>query len=303
MSDLQLKIKVIQANGLQRGDKTSSDPFVVAKFMGLGKIMNSVQTSVVHNCLNPVWNQDLTLYPKSMADVLLLKVYDHDTLSKDNLLGMVEIPLERFFQKGWQDNWFQLMGRKGSWKSLIGGHSTWYNVPGQLHIQMWFGLSAQATGLASLSQPYAIPPTGQTGPYYTKESQTYNSGFNPVLIGPPGYQQPGLNSGIQQPGLNTGIQQPGLNTAYQQPGLNTGIQQPGLNTAYQQPGLNTGYQQPGLNSGFQQPGPCTGFHPVQNTGYIQPMSYPCGVTPTGFQGTNIPISTTTTSTTYQTKPL
>jgi hypothetical protein len=236
MSDLQLKIRVIQASGLQRGDKNSSDPFVVAKFRGLGKMMTSVQTSVIHNTLNPVWNQDLTLYPKNVSDVLLLKVYDHDTLSKDNLLGMVEVPLDRFFQQGWQDNWIQLMSRKGSWKSLIGGHPTWISVPGQIHVQFWFGLSSQATGLASLSLPYATNPlSGQTAnSNYSKEVQTFACGWNPV--------SGGLNQGYQ-----TGFQQP-LNQ-----GLNQGSQQ-----QYNQPlnqGLNQGFQQPfnqPLNQGLQQ---------------------------------------------------
>jgi len=163
MSDLQVKIRVLEAHGLSRGDvgKNSSDPFVVAKFRGLGKMMTSVQTSVIHNTLNPVWNQDLTLYPKNNTDILLLKVYDHDALSKNNLLGMVEIPLERFFQQGTQDNWVQLMNRKGSWKSLVGGHPTWFSVPGQLHVQLWFGLAnqtLQSTGLAPQSNAFV---TGQ----------------------------------------------------------------------------------------------------------------------------------------------
>jgi len=238
MSDLQVRIKILEAVGLSRGDtgKNTSDPFVVAKFRGLGKLMSSVQTSVIHNTLNPVWNQDLSLYPKNAGDVLMLKVYDHDTLSKDNLLGMVEIPLERFFQQGFQDNWIQLMGRKGSWKKLVGGHPTWYAVPGQLHIQLWFGLSSQiqSTGQAApqnmptmgqtqqtvhLQQPSMQPPVqysnttttfnsasafgstyDQSGQINAKEAQTFSCGFNPVMNpkGYGGYQQQGFQQGFQQ---------------------------------------------------------------------------------------------------------
>jgi len=205
MSDLQVKIRVLEAHGLSRGDigKSSSDPFVVAKFRGLGKMMNSVQTSVIHNTLNPVWNQDLTLYPKNNNDVLLLKVYDHDALSKNNLLGMVEIPLERFFQQGVQDWWVQLMNKKGSWKSLVGGHPTWYSVPGQLHIQLQFELTQSSTGFMMgglQSQAYLGQQQPQQqqqqfvqqGQYQTQQpinpvqynketTQTFVSGFNPVL--------------------------------------------------------------------------------------------------------------------------
>lgn len=146
MSDLEVRIKVLEARGLQRGDRTSSDPFVVAKFKGLGKMLaNKAQTSVVHNTLNPVWNQELQLYPKTTTDTLLLKVYDHDTLTKDNLLGMIEIPLDRFFQRGGQDNWFQLMNKKFGWKSMMHGHPVWHCVPGTIHIQLWFGLSRESS--------------------------------------------------------------------------------------------------------------------------------------------------------------
>jgi len=200
-------------------EKNSSDPFVVAKFKGFGKMMNSVQTSVIHNTLNPCWNQELCLYPKNATDVLLLKVYDHDTLSKDNLLGMVEIPLERFFQQGFQDHWIQLMGRKGSWKSLVGGHPTWYAVPGQLHIQLWFGLSSQiqSTGQAPpqitpvvMGSQFGQPtqqqqPNGNacgygssyatTGLVNSKECQTFQCGFNPVT-NPKTFNTSG---GFQQP--------------------------------------------------------------------------------------------------------
>lgn len=187
MSDLQLKLRIQQAYGLQKGDKNSSDPFVVAKFKGLGKMMNSVQTSVIHNTLNPVWNQELTLYPKTAADVLLLKVYDHDTLTKDNLLGMVEVPLERFFQQGTQDNWLQLMRKKGSWKAVIGGHPTWYTVPGQLQFSIWFGLASssiaqQGTGLAqnqTFNQPQQytnIAPKSMS----VDPVQMFNTGFQPI---------------------------------------------------------------------------------------------------------------------------
>jgi len=177
--------------------------------------------------LNPTWNQDLVLYPKSATDVLLLKVYDHDTLTKDNLLGMVEIPLERFFQQGLQDNWLQLMKRKGGWKSLIGGHATWFSVPGALHFQLFFNLantSAVNTGLST--QQYVSTGSGTAPGSKDIPVLQYTTGFNPVqaplsTIGNPSFAQ-GINSsqGFNQQGLNTsqGFNQQGLNTSqgYQQ---------------------------------------------------------------------------------------
>jgi len=207
MSDLQVKIRVLEAHGLSRGDvgKNSSDPFVVAKFRGLGKIMTSVQTSVIHNTLNPVWNQDLTLYPKNNNEILLLKVYDHDALSKNNLLGMVEIPLERFFQQGLQDNWVQLMNRKGSWKSLVGGHPTWFSVPGQLHVQLWFGLANQTvqTGLAPLQSNAYVSQQGLGQQQYAQQGLGQQGLVGQQQYGQQGLGQQGLvgQQGLGQQGL------------------------------------------------------------------------------------------------------
>jgi len=191
MSDFELKIRVVEAHGVRRDDPYntgSADPFIIAKFKGLGKILTTHQTAVIHNTANPVWNEDFTLHPKSMSDVLFLKVYDHDSFSKDNLLGMVEIPLEPIFQKGVQENWLQLMKRKGAWKSIIGGHPSWTATLGQLHIKMWFGLSSQANGCTC---PKAVFQTyhhlqGQFTPsdYHSPPkdaTSVYRTGYNPII--------------------------------------------------------------------------------------------------------------------------
>jgi len=137
--NFQLRINVCEAFGLQKADKTgNADPFVVAKLRGKfwkGK----VQTSQIKQTLEPVWNQELMLYPKNISDILVLKIYDHDTLRKDNFLGMVEVPLERFFQQGMKDSWLQLMRKKQGWKRIYGKRPSYISAPGQLHVQIWFG--------------------------------------------------------------------------------------------------------------------------------------------------------------------
>jgi len=141
--NFQLRIKVFEAFGLQRADRNgSADPFVVAKLRG--KPMSGVKTSQMRNTLNPVWNQDLMLYPKGISEVLVLKIYDHDVLKRNNFLGMVEIPLEKFFQVGARDTWLQLMKRKAGWKKLFGGKPTYISASGQIHVQLWFGNSSQS---------------------------------------------------------------------------------------------------------------------------------------------------------------
>lgn len=191
-SAFDLRIRVLEAHGLNTmSDKKSlPDPFVVAKFKGMKYLMNKVQTSVFPNTVSPMWNQDLTLAPRNTADVLLIKVYDKDAL-KNNLLGMVEIPLERVFQQGVQDNWFQLMKRKAGWKTMVGGHPTWFSVPGTIHLQLWFGMANQFTGLAPIQpSPMAnmmnMPSTGMgmtgTGMTGTMNPMT-STGTIPVTTG------------------------------------------------------------------------------------------------------------------------
>lgn len=157
----QLKINILEAFGLQRADRNgSADPYVVAKLRG--KPLNgSVKTSQIKNNLNPQWNQELSLYPKSVNEVLVLKIYDHDSFKKNNFLGMVEIPLNRFFQQGQKDTWLQLMKRKAGWKRVFGQRPQYISAPGQIHIQLWFDNSAQSllsTGQASGN----VLPTAQS---------------------------------------------------------------------------------------------------------------------------------------------
>jgi len=226
-SSFQVKIKVIEAHGLSKKDKkTQSDPYVIAKFKGMKNMATSVQTSIINNNPNPVWNQELCLFPKSVNDVLLLKVYDSDHHKKDNLLGMVEIPLERFFQTGAQDSWFQLMKRKGAWKSLVGKAPFWFSVPGSLHIQLWFGNGSSSM----LSQGMA--PQYNTG--------VNNTGMNTTGMNNTGMNNTGMNTTGMNTGMNSGMNNTGMNTGFNNTGVNSGIATTGLN--------NNGLNNTGLNN-------------------------------------------------------
>lgn len=160
MSNFQLRITVIEAFGLQKTEKNNgtTDPFVVAKIRG--SFLKHVQTSIVTNNLSPYWNQELLLSPKNTSDVLVLKIYDKDRI-KNNFIGMVEIPLEKFFQQGPKDHWLQLMNRKSGWKRVYGGHPSWFSVPGQLHVQLWFGIMGQANPFAGLASSGQFVPSSQ----------------------------------------------------------------------------------------------------------------------------------------------
>jgi len=278
-NQFQVRVKVIEAVGVSRKQKKQTcDPYVVAKFRGMKNFANSVQTTIVNNSQNPVWNQEVCLYPKSVNDILLLKVYDSDHHKKDNLLGMVEIPLERFYQTGASDTWLQLMKRKGGWKSLVGKVPFFYSVPGSLHIQLWFGSAQDASmisqGLAQNQQQQMMNQPMNTG-MNQQMNQPMNTGMN---------QQ---NQMMNQP-MNTGMNQPINSTGMNQP-MNTGINQPINSTGMNQPINSTGMNQPMNSTGINQ----------QNDLEWQSRDFESGfspVNPNGFKWYNSQTTQTTTTT-------
>ncbi|XP_038982561.1 ADP-ribosylation factor GTPase-activating protein AGD12-like isoform X1 [Phoenix dactylifera] len=84
-----LKAKVIKGTNLAIRDMLSSDPYVV---LTLGKQV--AQTTIIKSNLNPVWNEELKLAVPKKYGPLKLHVFDHDMLSKDDLMGEAEVDLQ-----------------------------------------------------------------------------------------------------------------------------------------------------------------------------------------------------------------
>uniref|UniRef100_A0A803NHK4 C2 domain-containing protein n=1 Tax=Cannabis sativa TaxID=3483 RepID=A0A803NHK4_CANSA len=87
-----LRVHVNRGVDLAIRDVRSSDPYVVIR---MGK---QLKTRVVKNCVNPEWNEDLTL---SIADPTLpvkLFVYDKDTFSMDDKMGDAEFDIGPFVE-------------------------------------------------------------------------------------------------------------------------------------------------------------------------------------------------------------
>mmetsp|Transcript_55447 Transcript_55447/g.97879 ORF Transcript_55447/g.97879 Transcript_55447/m.97879 type:complete len:92 (+) Transcript_55447:2-277(+) len=53
-----------------------------------------MKSSVIHNTLNPVWNETLQLNVNNPTDPILLQVKDKDILTSDDPLGDTEIYLQ-----------------------------------------------------------------------------------------------------------------------------------------------------------------------------------------------------------------
>ncbi|KAG8075325.1 hypothetical protein GUJ93_ZPchr0006g40988 [Zizania palustris] len=84
-----LKVKVIRGTKLAVRDMLSSDPYVV---LTLGQ--QKAKTRVIKSNLNPFWNEVLTLSVPQRYGPLKLQVYDHDVLSRDDIMGEAEVDLQ-----------------------------------------------------------------------------------------------------------------------------------------------------------------------------------------------------------------
>jgi hypothetical protein len=71
-----------------------------------------------------------------LKDTLQLKVFDHDHLSKNDLLGIAEIPLSKYIMNEGQifDEWVPLMKKRRIFGGLKAGK-------GQVHLQFVYGVS------------------------------------------------------------------------------------------------------------------------------------------------------------------
>ncbi|XP_059072829.1 protein C2-DOMAIN ABA-RELATED 2 [Cryptomeria japonica] len=84
-----LKLRIIKGTNLAVRDMWTSDPYVVVRF-GHQK----VKTRVIKKNLNPVWDEELTMYvTHSIPLVLKLEVFDKDRLSRDDQMGNGEVDL------------------------------------------------------------------------------------------------------------------------------------------------------------------------------------------------------------------
>lgn len=99
----QLVVGIVEARDLMVGDINGfSDPFVQISLLDArGDVMPAGgvdQTSVVKKSLAPVWKERFVLgssaFDLRLATTLRCLIYDFDGLKKDDLLGVVEIPLD-----------------------------------------------------------------------------------------------------------------------------------------------------------------------------------------------------------------
>ena len=97
-----LGVKVIEAKNLKAADGDKSDPYCVLKVAD-----NEKKTKVIDCTLNPIWNQTFYFDIKSYStNELLIKIFDKDKLSKDDLLFQWIIPINKLQCGIVEDKWY-----------------------------------------------------------------------------------------------------------------------------------------------------------------------------------------------------
>jgi len=97
-----LQIMIVGARGLRDADWLPgggvSDPYCICEI--LTKPMSKVQTPVLNNTLNPVWNHEAEFPDYVPGDIFLFKVYDSDVGKQDDFLGSAVLESHQFYPFG-----------------------------------------------------------------------------------------------------------------------------------------------------------------------------------------------------------
>lgn len=94
-----VRLRVIGGNGLAKKDIFgASDPYVKIELVNVASVgpedyVDSVSTKTKKKTLNPRWDEEFVFRVKPPEHKLVLEVFDENRLTRDDFLGMVELPL------------------------------------------------------------------------------------------------------------------------------------------------------------------------------------------------------------------
>ncbi|KAL1299278.1 hypothetical protein HN51_043715 [Arachis hypogaea] len=77
-----IKLRIKRGINLAIRDTYSSDPYVVVKMEE-----QKLKTAYIRKNINPVWNEELTLYVKDVATPITMQVFDKDIFTADDEMG------------------------------------------------------------------------------------------------------------------------------------------------------------------------------------------------------------------------
>ncbi|KMZ69677.1 hypothetical protein ZOSMA_209G00100 [Zostera marina] len=84
-----LKVKVIRGVKLVVRDCVASDPYLIVRHNN-----HKLKTRVVKRCVNPQWNEELTLSIVDANQKIKIEVFDWDKFSFDDPMGVAKIDVQ-----------------------------------------------------------------------------------------------------------------------------------------------------------------------------------------------------------------
>uniref|UniRef100_A0A7S3DCA9 Ras GTPase-activating protein n=1 Tax=Palpitomonas bilix TaxID=652834 RepID=A0A7S3DCA9_9EUKA len=99
-----LYVTVVKGDGLAAADAGgTSDPYSVLKFEA-----DTVKTKVQKKTLNPTWNENFVFPVSQTNSLLVVNVFDHDTIGSDDFLGEFQVSVRDFLDQQPREKAFQL---------------------------------------------------------------------------------------------------------------------------------------------------------------------------------------------------
>jgi len=99
VGSLTISVTVVKVNGLPKADRSGhSDPYTVCKVYG--KPRSKAKTKVVGDTEDPVFDEELTIQGWKQGEPLVLSVFDHDLVGKDDMLATAQLPSAEFYPQG-----------------------------------------------------------------------------------------------------------------------------------------------------------------------------------------------------------
>lgn len=105
----QITVCVVEARGLRDADLFGrSDPYCEVR-LSSGDYRNFQRTRKIHGSLNPHWNEEFTFpVTRPESEQVILTIYDHDYLSKDDALGTATFSVAQAMTAAKVDIWLDL---------------------------------------------------------------------------------------------------------------------------------------------------------------------------------------------------
>jgi len=128
-----LRLKVIAGHNLAKKDIFgASDPYLRIDLVNIigEEVQDSVLTKTKKRTLNPRWEEEFVFRVKPNAHKLVLEVFDENRLTRDDFLGMVELPLGNLPRESENRNipnkYYMLRPRSA--RSKVKGHLQLYHA-------------------------------------------------------------------------------------------------------------------------------------------------------------------------------